>query len=732
MKKYLKYCFVFAGFLSGMYNQAGFCQGWENDKAQQLISEIHESIILQTDRTVYASGEEARFSANCFINGKRPEILLSRVLYVELYGQPDESIFKGKFTLDENGCHGSFLIPEETHSGVYFLRAYTAWMRNFATEDFFTTTITVINPELPPLMVEDWGKNIEIISEDEVTQSLIIITLKNGDTLLKKIPQAKNPAFSFSTTWNHENLVVEMNGKPPVETMLTIVAFSAGYREMYSTKPKSIAQKTTFIIPKEKLAPGLNYLALKDDREQIIRLSVIYHFSQPSAEILVKTDKNEYKSREKVSLQIRLKEENKNVEFTKFSIVVAKRGTMGYSQENTITKAHIENPILLSGFLLQGNYTGTPDDTLIRAICKLQSARLNIETFNNQVKKCENPTLEFLPEIRGVTISGMVRNKETNYVAEGLTLYSSVLFGNPQVNIYKTGMDGRFVFPMHEVTGIQDVFLCPAPHPDIIPDIMVNQDFTASYPELQPVAFPFDSTDAAFLKEIIYNARIRSTFNSGLVSEKKKEKSSPVYFGKEKKVIYLEEYISLKSMKEVFTEIIPVVKVRKSENRQKLIVTDDHANFLPGSPLLLIDNMPVFDAEKVLQIHPSQVDRIEVINRVYVLGDRAINGIIMIFTKTDNFGGIERPSQSVFAEFQTIEKETSFHSPEYLTEKDLKSPMPDFRNLLYWNPEIVLTPTGNTISFYTSDSQGDYEIIIRAIRPDGTQVSGHSFFSVSK
>jgi len=499
---------------------------------------------------------------------------------------------------------------------------------------------------------------------------------------------------------------------------------------MFSAKPKFISNKTTFSIPTEKLAPGLNYLALKDDRQQIIRLNIIYNFKSRAFKLPVTTQKKEYTCREKVEVSVGNVEHPQIPVSSVFSVVVAKKGTIDYFLESSITEAQIENPILFSAFLLLGNYAGTPGDELIDSICRMQSARLSIENFNFQVKKSGNPTMEILPEIRGVTISGMVRDKETNLPAEGLPLYSSVLFGNPQVNIYKTGMDGRFVFPMHEVTGIQDVFLCPAPHSTIIPDIMVNQDFTTTYPELRPVPFPFDSTDVSFLKEIVFNSRICSTFEPTLVNERKKEKASSIYFGKEKTVVYMDDYINLKSMKEVFTEIIPVVKVRKSGNRQKLIVTDDHANFLPGSPLLLIDNMPVFDADKVMQIHPSQVEKIEVISKVYVLGDRALNGIIMIFTKTDNFGGIERPAQSVFAEFQTVVSSDNFTAPVYVSEKERVSPLPDFRNVLLWNPSMNFSESGANLDFYTSDSQGEYEIIVRGFSEDGTPFLGKGSFSV--
>lgn len=732
MKKCLKYCFVPAGFLVVFFFQTGVCQAWDNDKFNGLLPEIRESIILHPDRTIYAAGEEVWFSADYFINSKKPEILLSRVLYVELYNQFEESVFKAKFNLDEKGCQGSFLIPEETRSGVYFLRAYTAYMRNFAVEDFFITTVTIVNPELPPDLVAGQKKEIEVVTGNDGIDQWIKVTMENSDTLLKIVPSNINPAFALKTSWEEENLLVEMSGKPPLESQLTLFAYSAGYREMNSAKPKSITGKTTFILSRESLAPGLNYLALKDERQQMIRLLVVYNFQPNTPEILVKTDKTQYKTREKVEVTLDFGENTEEADITVFSVVVSKKGTSGFSPENTITMAHIENPILLSGFLLQGNYPGKPDDELIQAISMFQSSRLNFEAFNRSVQKNEQASLEFLPEIRGLTLSGMVSDKNTHSPVIESSIYSSVLFDNPQVNIYNTRSDGRFVLTMHEVTGLQDVFLCPAPETTGSAEIMVNQDFSASYPELQPVAFPYDSTDADFLEELVFNARIKATFGTSAITEREKTKLAPVYFGNEKTVIYLDDYISLKSMKEVFTEIIPVVKVRKSGNKHRLIVTDDHANFLPGSPLLMVDNMPVFDADLMLAIHPSQVEKIEVINKVYVLGDRAINGIIMIFTKTDNFGGITRPPQSVFAEFQTLTTEKDFEIPVYADEKTIKSPVPDFRNLVFWNPEMEISGLENSIIFYTPDNLGDYEITIRGIKPDGTQVSGYGLFSVSR
>ena len=786
MNSYLKYIFLLSAIIAGFINPKSHCQGWEKNGLSELISEIHESIVIQTDRSTYADGEEIWFSASCFINGRKPEIILSRVLYVELYNQHSESIFRGKYDMPGNTCQGSFTIPEETRSGVYFLRAYTAFMRNFAPENFFTTTINIVNPQLPPDWVIHHQDEIRVVAEkigtgkDEnlrcalkISPALInkakkvevagipdaarrpidaeecgvayftlpamienkpfvIVTLNNGDTLSQEIEYHANPALTISTRWDPENLVAEMTGKPPLESQFTLTAYSAGYIKMVSAEQKVTNGKTIFVLPRQKLAQGLNYLALADDRQQTVRLTIVYNFYQPEGFLVVKTNKDVYRCREKVEIQLEGISHPGDVQKLAFLMVVRKKGTAQRISVNPITTAHIQNPILLSSLLIQGKYPGKPDDELIRAICMLQSATLDIADFEKNTTKYRNLVLEYLPEIRGITINGKVLDKPSHQPIEGLTVYSSALYGNPQVNVYKTRNEGRFVIPLHQMEDSYDVFICPSPYVSGSAEILVNQDFAGSYPEFKPVAFPFDSTSRLFLNGLINNARINAVFNLPEVHEKIKVKTAPLYFGTEKTVIRPDDYISLKNMKEVFTEIIPVVKVRKSGNRHRLIVTDDHANFLPGAPLILIDNMPVFDADQVLQIHPSQVDRIEVINKVYVLGDHPLNGIIMIFTKTDNFGGIERPAQSVFAEFQTLEKTKPFSSPEYLSEKERSSPKPDFRNVLYWNPQVNSSVPENSLGFYASDFQGDYEIIIQGVDKEGKIIFGKSEFTVAR
>jgi hypothetical protein len=56
--------------------------------------------------------------------------------------------------------------------------------------------------------------------------------------------------------------------------------------------------------------------------------------------------------------------------------------------------------------------------------------------------------------------------------------------------------------------------------------------------------------------------------------------------------------------------------------------------------------------------------------------------------------------------------------------------MPDYRNTLYWDPDIKTDKTGRaTVEFYTSDEISEYVLMIRGFSPDG--LGGSYFGSIS-
>ncbi|MGH2645766.1 MAG: hypothetical protein ACRDE2_17575, partial [Chitinophagaceae bacterium] len=61
-------------------------------------------------------------------------------------------------------------------------------------------------------------------------------------------------------------------------------------------------------------------------------------------------------------------------------------------------------------------------------------------------------------------------------------------------------------------------------------------------------------------------------------------------------------------------------------------------------------------------------------------------------------------------------------------EKEQPAHIPDFRNVLYWSPDIKTNQQGNaSCSFYSSDLTGQYIVIVNGISGDGH--AGHDSFT---
>ncbi|MCD6091504.1 MAG: hypothetical protein J7J72_08395, partial [Bacteroidales bacterium] len=88
-----------------------------------------------------------------------------------------------------------------------------------------------------------------------------------------------------------------------------------------------------------------------------------------------------------------------------------------------------------------------------------------------------------------------------------------------------------------------------------------------------------------------------------------------------------------------------------------------------------------------------------------------INGIIIIRTFTDNFGGMVMPQSSTFFEYQTLSPSYIFKAQTYEKKDEKNSRKGDFRTLLYWNSSIQMS-TQSPIKFYTSDQTGEFETYI--------------------
>lgn len=112
--------------------------------AQKNIPIFFEKVYLHTDRDMYAGGDNIWFKA--YIINPRTNSLsnASNNLYVELFDAKSNLVKREIVRMEEGVGKGDFKLMDSAIAGMYHLRAYTNWMKNFGTHFYFEKDIQVV------------------------------------------------------------------------------------------------------------------------------------------------------------------------------------------------------------------------------------------------------------------------------------------------------------------------------------------------------------------------------------------------------------------------------------------------------------------------------------------------------------------------------------------------------------------------------------------------------------
>jgi hypothetical protein len=175
-------------------------------------------------------------------------------------------------------------------------------------------------------------------------------------------------------------------------------------------------------------------------------------------------------------------------------------------------------------------------------------------------------------------------------------------------------------------------------------------------------------------------------------------------------------------------EYVAPVMVRKRRGNFYFIVHNDpHKSVFQEDPLILLDGVPVFDTDKIMAYAPRKVQRLEVVTPLYLLGPLSFPGIVSYTTYPGTMPDFPVDPRSLLVDYDGLQLQREFYAPSYDTPQQLESRIPDLRNLLYWAPSLTTGTQGKgELSFFSSDQQGQYVVVVQGLTKTG-KADSHAF-----
>jgi hypothetical protein len=717
---------------------------------------------------------------------------ISRIAYVEILDKNNRPVLQQKVSLKPGEADGSLIIPITVPTGTYKFRAYTSWMKNFGPEYFFEKTIRIINPvNLRPdsaiskikhydvqffpeggNLVQNIKSRLAFRVTDAYGQGLDfqgILLNKTGDTILNFHPKhfgLGSFLFTSQAGQSYKALIRFPNGEeltrdlPPVyaqgyvmnlakrgdsqiivgltvspgQDAGSVYLFVHGSNSSLPVKSATLTNDhAEFSINTAELEDGISQFTVFNKMNQPVCERL--YFKYPEKKLSISATANpEYGVRQKIVVDLSISEGSGKPVPADLSMAVYRIDSLqGVDETNIRNYLYLTSE--LGAFESPDYYFqegGKDRDEDMENLLLTHGWR----RFNwKNIIPLKSLSVEYSPEYNGHIIHGILVNSKTGAPSPGVDAYISVPSSRAQFRQTTSDEKGRVKFEAYDFYGSQELIVQTNPIRDSIYHIDIENPFSAKYSGYIPSDFPIPPKNSSTLNDGHIHEQVQRLYDGAKLSQFNMQyvDTNPFYIVPDEKYL-LDDYARFQTMEEVLREYVHSQNVVRRKNNFQLYLFNRPENSLfPDEPLILIDGVPFFYTNELIQQDPLKIKRLDLINRQYALGYHTYEGIINLTTYHGDLDGIVLNPHAVVLDYPGIPEKREFFAPKYETEEQISSRMPDYRTLLYWSPEITFdAEQKKQISFYTSDLPGKYVLVVQGLSKQGLPGTQEFYFTVKK
>lgn len=194
----------------------------------------------------------------------------------------------------------------------------------------------------------------------------------------------------------------------------------------------------------------------------------------------------------------------------------------------------------------------------------------------------------------------------------------------------------------------------------------------------------------------------------------------------------LDEYTRFSTLGETIFEFVSWVRVSKVGDKRRIrVYLPEEQRYNTGNTLVLLDGVPVYEHEMLLNYNPYLVKKINIYSGRFTFNGEVFGSIVSFVTHSSNLPSFQLSEESQLFEYECPTLPEAFEMPDYSDAAVKNSRKPDFRHTLYWNPSVE-PQKGQPVqlSFYTSDLKGEFDVVVEGITTEGKLIYGTARFKV--
>ena len=727
---------------------------------------LQEKIFVHTDKNFYIAGEILWFKLYDVSVDSLKLLNLSNVAYVEILNANQKPVLQATVALKDGNGNGSFYLTSSLTSGNYILRAYTNWMKNFGADAFFQKEITVVNT-LTPLTnfadkdsenyeigffpeggnlvagiqskvgfkaTDNYGNGIScngnIVDENNNTTTSFS-TLKfgmgsfyftpaedhtytaivniNNKTIKQALPAVMNKGYVMHVNDDDKQINITVHSNENMQAAVYLIAYNNNKIDASLMQSTDNNGNASFIIQKNNLRAGITHLTMFNSNKQPVCERLIFIKPQ-QMQLNISADQNSYSTRSEV--QIKLSANNT----ADLSMAVYLIDSLQTPDDNNIlnylwltseVKGKIESPQYYFD-----NSNRESDSALDNLLLTQGWSRFKTGNANEN----KQPLLTFAPEHEGHIITGKVTDKVSGLPAKNIRVYASVPGKYFRFASALSDNSGNIFFDIKDAYGSGELVVQTAKE-DSIYRVDIADPFSNATSTRKPAPFYFTENKMTQLAQHNLTMQVQNAYTiNQLNTFISPALDSNAFYGAPDVKYLLDDYTRFNTMEEVLREYVHEIGVRVKQGNYSFTTIDPrNHNVFENNPLVLVDGVPILDMNKVIAYNPIKIKKAEVVTKKYYINSLRADGILSYATYKGDLDGFQFDPGTIELSYDGLQLQREFYSPKYNTAAQKQSRLPDYRNLLYWSPQI----NNAQISFYTSDVKGKYIAVIQGIDADG-------------